>query len=124
IHAELPNPDVDSEQRIIRLRIENNSDYKSISRAHLDPGVKFGANELVILCEYQTRGLFGRLKPCIHVAGYPAGTWQGFFDAVNRYASTEFRWPPPLFLYSPPVRTIPTTPFPASNGIAKNSFSP
>ena len=68
IHAELPNPDVDPEQRIIRLRIENNSDYKSISRADLDSGVKSGANELVILCEYQTRGLFGRLKPCIHVA--------------------------------------------------------
>jgi hypothetical protein len=125
IHAELPNPSVDPEQRIIAISIENKSDYKSVFRAHLDPGLKSEVNEVIIFCEYQSRGLFGTLKPLIHVAGYPAGTWQGFFDAVERYASAEFRWPPPLFLYSPPVRTIPTNPFPAPTGsLNKNSFSP
>jgi hypothetical protein len=97
IYAELPAPDVRPEQRVVCLKIQHKSDFKSISNAHLDSGVRSGANELIILYEYR-RGLFGTPKPCIHVAGYPAGTWQGFFEAVDRYASGEFRWPPPLFL--------------------------
>ena len=116
IEAELPNPDVDPGQRIVLLPIEHKSDYKSVYRAHLDRGVESGANELIVLYEYR-RGLFGRRKPCIHVACYPAGTWQGFFDAVDKYASSEFRWPQPLFLYSP----SPSGPFPATT---KNLFSP
>jgi hypothetical protein len=119
INAELPNPDVKPDERIVSLPIQHKSDYKSIFRAHLDSGVQSGLNELIILCE-DRRSLFGRPKPCIHVAGYPAGTWQGFFDAVDRYASGEFRWPPPLFVYSP---TAPS-PFPPSKGLTTNSFSP
>jgi hypothetical protein len=120
IHAELPNPEVDAEQRIMSLPIENKSDYKSISNAYLDSGVKSGANELIILYE-RRRGLFGTRKPGIHVACYPAGTWQGFFDAVDSYASPEFRWPPPLFLYAP----IANGPFPTpTGGLNKNLFRP
>jgi len=119
IHAELPNPDVEPEKRIVSIPIQNKSDYKSVFRAHLDAGIKSGVNELIIVYQHR-RGLFGKRKPCIHVAGYPAGTWQGFFEAVDRYASAEFRWPPPLFLYEP----IPNGPFPATKGLAKNSFSP
>jgi hypothetical protein len=125
INAELPTDDVGSEQRIVAIPIENKSDYKSVFRAHLDSGVKSGIHELVLMCEYQTRTLFRTLKPCIHVAAYPAGTWQGFFDAVKRFASAEFRWPPPLFLYSPPVLTIPTNPFPIPTaGLNNNLFRP
>jgi hypothetical protein len=126
VYAELPTDDVGPEQRIMAIPIENKGDYKSVFRAHLDSGVKSGVNELVVLCEYQTRGgLFRTLKPCIHVAGYPAGTWQGFFDVVKRYAPAEFRWPVPLFLYSPPVGTIPTNPFPIpTTGLNNNLFRP
>jgi hypothetical protein len=116
INAELPNPDVNPEQRIVQLPIEHKSDYKSLYGAHLDSGVKSGANELIIMYEHR-RGLFGRRKPCIHVACYPAGTWQSFFDAVEKYASAEFRWPQPLFLYQPSPNTLfPTT--------TRNLFSP
>lgn len=119
IHAELPNPDVEPEKRIVSIPIQNKGDYKSVFRAHLDAGVNSGVNELVIMYQHR-RGFFGKPKPCIHVAGYPAGTWQGFFEAVDRYASGEFRWPPPLFLYSP----LPNGPFPAPKGLTKNAFSP
>ena len=107
IEAELPNPDVNPKQRIVSVPIEQKSDYKSVYRAHLDSGVKSGANELVVVYE-QRRGLFGGRKPCIYVACYPAGTWQGFFKAVEKYASAEFRWPEPFFLYAP----SPNAPFP------------
>jgi len=40
-----------------------------------------------------------------------------FFDAVDKYASAEFRWSQPLFLYQP----SPTSPFPAK---PTNLFSP
>jgi hypothetical protein len=116
INAELPNPDVNPEQRIVQLPIEHKSDYKSVSRAHLDSGVKSGANELIVLYEHR-RGMFGGRKPCIHVACYPAGTWQSFFDAVDEYASGEFRWPQPLFLYQPSPNSF----FPATT---RNLFSP
>jgi hypothetical protein len=119
VHAELPNPDVEPEKRIVSIPIKNKSDYKSVFRAHLDPGIKSGVNELIVMYVHR-RGLFGKHKPCIHVAGYPAGTWRGFFDAVDKYASAEFRWPPPLFLYEP----IPNGPFPAGKGLAQNLFSP
>ena len=120
IYAELPNPDVESEQRIVSLPIEHESDYKSVYQAHFDSGVKSGENELVVLYEHR-RGVFGGRKPCIHVACYPAGTWQGFFNAVDKYASGEFRWPEPLFLYAP----SPNSPFPATTkGLTKNLFSP
>jgi hypothetical protein len=120
IKIELPNPDINPEQRIVKLPIQHKSDYKSVYRAHFDSGVKSGANELIVLCEHR-RGLLGRRKPCIHVACYPAGTWQGFFNAVDKYASAEFRWPEPLFLYSP----SPVAPFPVPRkGLTKNLFSP
>jgi hypothetical protein len=47
-NAELPNPDVSPEQRIIQLPIEHKSDYKSVYRANIDQGVKSGANELIV----------------------------------------------------------------------------
>jgi hypothetical protein len=120
INAELSNPDVEPDQRIVSLPIENKSDYKSIFRAHLDAGVQSGFNELIILYELR-RGFFGRRKPGLHVAYYPAGTWLGFFDAVSKDASAEFRWPPPLCLYSPTG----LGPFPApTGGLTKNLFSP
>jgi hypothetical protein len=127
IYAELPTDDVGPEERIVSIPIENKSDYKSVFRANLDSGLKSGVHELVVMCEYQTRtGLFRKtLNPCIHIAGYPAGTWQGFFDAVKRFASAEFHWPPPLFLYSPPVLTLPKNPFPIPTaGVNNNLFRP
>jgi len=119
IFAELPAPDVRPEKRIVCLKIQHKSDFKSISNAHLDSGFRSGANELIILYEHR-RGLFGGRKPCIHVAGYAAGTWQGFFEAVDRYASGEFRWPPPLFVYAP--TTWPA--FPPTKGTNQNGFRP
>ena len=119
IHAELPNPDLEPEKRIVSIRIENKSDYKSVFRAQLDSGVKSGVNELIILYEHR-RGLFGTPKPCIHVAGYPVGTWQGFFEAVDKYASGEFRWPPPLFVYAPTASRV----FPPTKNLNQNSFRP
>ncbi len=113
--AELPNPDVEPQQRIVTLPVENKSDYKSLYRAHLDAGVKAGTHELVLLYENR-RGLFGGRKPSFHVAAYPAGTWKGFFDAVERYTSDQFRWPKALFLYQPSDIAA----FPAS----ANLFSP
>ena len=52
VNAELPNPDVQASQRIVSLPIKNKSDYKSISRAHIDSGIKNGTNELIILYEH------------------------------------------------------------------------
>jgi len=40
--AELPNPDVEPNQRVIMLPIEHKSAYKSLSRAHLDSDVSAG----------------------------------------------------------------------------------
>jgi hypothetical protein len=119
INAELPNPDVEPEKRIVSIRIENKSDYKSVFRAQLDSGIKSGVNELIILYQHRP-GLFGKHKPCIHVAGYPAGTWQGFVEAVDRYASGEFRWPPPLFLYAPTTWHV----FPPTKNLNQNGFRP
>lgn len=113
--AELPNPDIEPRQRVVTLPIEHKSDYKSLYRAHLDAGVKAGRNELVLLYEHR-RGVFGGHKASFHVAAYPAGTWQGFFDAVSKYAADQFRWPQALFLYQPSN----TTAFPARG----NLFSP
>jgi hypothetical protein len=120
IKVELPNPEVDPQQRLVNLPIEHRSDYKSVYRAHFDSSIESGVNELIVLYE-DRRGLFGRRKPCIHIACYPAGTWQGFFNAVDKYAPAEFRWPEPLFLYAP----IPNGPFPTpTKGLTKNLFSP
>ena len=115
VKAELPNPDVEPQQRIVTLPVEDKSDYKSLYRAHLDAGVKAGTNELVLLYEHR-RGIFGGRKPSFHVAAYPAGTWSGFFDAVEKSASEQFRWPTALFLYQPSDAAA----FPASTNI----FSP
>ena len=112
INAELPNPDVDEEQRIISLPIKHKSDFRSLSRAHLDAGVKSGDNELVILYEHRT-GLFGGQKACFHVAAFPDGTWQTFYEAVESYSAKEFRWPKPLFLFQPSS----TAPFPPSSNL-------
>lgn len=98
--AELPNPDLGPHERVISLPVENVSDYKSLYRAHLDAGVKAGSNELVVLYEPR-KGFFGGRKPSFHVAAYPAGTWQSFFEAVERPESQNFRWPQALFLYQP-----------------------
>jgi hypothetical protein len=114
LYAELPNPDVDQQKRIIKLPIEHKSDYKSIYRANLDKGLKSDINELIVLYEYR-RGLFGRLKPCFHVAAFRKGTWQTFFKAVENYATPEFKWPKPLFLFQPSS----SIPFPQT----KNLFS-
>jgi hypothetical protein len=107
--AELANPDVTPEQRIVTLPIENKSDYKSLYRAHLDSGLRVGTNELVLLFENR-RGIFGGRKPSFHVAAYPSGTWQKFFDAVANSTSDQFRWPKALFLYQPSNTTV----FPSS----------
>ncbi len=115
VGAELANPDVEPEQRVVTLPVENKSDYKSLYRAYLDSGVKAGTNELVLLYENR-RGIFGGRKASFHVAAYPVGTWQRFFDAVDKYASQEFHWPKALFLYQPSD----TAAFPASG----NLFSP
>jgi hypothetical protein len=115
LKAELPNPDVQSDQRILTLPVEDKSDFKSIFRAHLDSGVKEGTNELVVMFENR-KGFFGGRKSSFHVAAYPAGTWKGFFDAVSNSTSDQFRWPKALFLYQPSS----TVAFPA----ATNIFSP
>lgn len=115
VTAELPNPDVKPEQRIIKLPILNKSDYKSISRAHTDSGIKNGANELVIIYENR-KNLFGGHEASFHVAIYPSGTWNDFYKAVANYKSQEFIWPRPLILYQPSNTNIfPTT---------KNIFRP
>lgn len=114
VTAELPNPDVKPEQRIIKLPVMNKSDYKSISRAHIDSGIKNGTNELVIIYENR-RNLFGGLKASFHVALYPSGTWNGFYQAVTNYKSQEFIWPRPLILYQPSNTNI----FPATKNIFK-----
>lgn len=100
IMAELPNPDVDIEQRVLTIPIEHKSDFKTLYRAYLDNGVTSGINELVILYEHR-KSLFGGRKPSFHVAAFPKGTWQKFFEAVENYASSEFKWPKPLFLFQP-----------------------
>ena len=105
VKAELPNPDVESSQRILSLPIKNKSDYKSISRAYIDSGIKNGTNELVIIYELR-RNLLGRPKACFHVALYPTGTWSNFFEAVDNYKSQEFKWPQPLILYQPSSTNI------------------
>jgi hypothetical protein len=110
--GELPNPDVEPEQRLIRLPIENKSDYKSLFRAQLDAGVRNKTNELVIVYEYRPQ-FFGWKRACLHVAAFPAGTWNGFFEAVSRYAAKEFRWPTALFLYQPSERQA----FPANGNL-------
>lgn len=112
VNAELPNPDVESQQRILSLPIKHKSDFKSISRAHIDSGIKKGTNELVIIYEYR-RNLFGRPKACFHVALYPIGTWNTFFEAVSNYKTHEFKWPRPLILYQPSSTNI----FPTSKNI-------
>ena len=112
VNAELPNPDVQPSQRIVSLPIKNKSDYKSISRAHIDSGIKNGTNELIILYEHR-RNLLGGLRPCLHVALYPSGTWNKFFDAVANYTSQEFKWTNPLILYQPSSSNV----FPSTKNI-------
>jgi hypothetical protein len=97
---ELPNPDVTRQQRLITFPVQTKGDYKSICRAQLDRGVQDGSVELVIAYEHR-RGLFGGAKPGLHIAGYPAGTWQEFFEAVSNYKAQDFVWPAALFLYQP-----------------------
>ena len=99
-------------QRIVSLPIKNKSDYKSISRAHIDSGIKNGTNELIILYEHR-RNLLGGLRPCLHVALYPSGTWNKFFDAVANYTSQEFKWTNPLILYQPSSSNV----FPSTKNI-------
>ena len=114
--VELPNPDVTPEQRLLELPIEHQSDFKSLSRALLDSGVRDKTNEIILLYEPR-RGLFGGKRPCLHVACYPAGTWNEFFDAVKRYASNEFKWSNALFTFRPSS----TVTFPSA---APNLFQP
>lgn len=114
--VELPNPDIEPEQRLISLPIEYKSDYKSLFRAQLDAGVHNKTNELVVVYEYRRGFLLGGKRACLHVAAFSAGTWKSFFDVVSRYAAKEFRWPTALFLYQPSDTQL----FPASG----NLFAP
>jgi hypothetical protein len=98
--VELPNPDVRPEKRLISLPVEHKSDFKSLFRATLDSGVRDKTNELIVLYENR-RGFLGGKRACLHVAAYPTGTWNSFFDAVSRYAAQDFQWPIALFLYQP-----------------------
>ncbi len=109
VNAELPNPDVEPQERILSLPIKHQSDYKSLTRAHIDKGVKNGTNELIILYENR-RNLIGQPKACFHVSIYPTGTWNSFFEAVTNYKAQEYRWPRPLILYQPSSNNFfPTT---------------
>ncbi len=98
--VELPNPDIDANQRMLMLPIENKSDFKSIVYAQLDSGVTEGTNELILLFENR-KGWFGGRKPSLHVAAYPTGTWLKFFEAVTNYNGADYQWPNALGLYQP-----------------------
>jgi hypothetical protein len=115
LNAELPNPDVDQQQRVITLPVEHRSDFKSLARAYIDKGVNDGSNELVLLYEHR-RSMFGGRKPCFHIAAYKVGTWDGFFEAVSKYSTKDYRWPRPLFLFQPSSSRV----FPSTTNI----FSP
>lgn len=109
VDVELPNPDVEKSQRVIRINIKNKSDFKSLSRAHLDKGLQQGENELILLYEHR-RTLFGGILPGFHLALYPNGTWMEFFKAVDAYKSQEFTWPKPLTCFQPSdLRVFPPT---------------
>lgn len=112
VDVELPNPDVEKSQRIVRINIKNKSDFKSISRAHLDKGIEEGTNELILLYEYR-RKLFGGNKAGFHIALYPKGTWAEFFKAVDAYKAQEFVWPRPLTCFQPSELSV----FPISTNI-------
>jgi len=103
--VELPNPDVSSEQRLLGLPIEDESDFKSLYRAFIDAGVRDGSNELVLVYE-RRRGLFGGKRASIHVGCFRAGTWTKFFEAVTQYAPQSFRWPGALFKYQPSSNAV------------------
>lgn len=109
---ELPNPDISAQQRLITVPVKTKGDYKSICRAQLDSGVRDGSIELVVVYEHR-RGFFGGAKPGLHVAGYTAGTWEKFFDAVSHYKAQDFVWPSALFLYQPTTTRV----FPARNNL-------
>jgi hypothetical protein len=100
LKAQVPNPDILPEQRIIALPVENKSDYKSLFRAHLDSNVQAKHVELVVLFENR-RGFFGGRKPSFHVAAFPDGTWKRFYESVENYSSDKFQWPTAYFLYQP-----------------------
>lgn len=100
LKAQIPNPDVPPEQRIISLPIESKADYKSLFRAHLDSNVQAKLLELVVLFENR-KGFFGGRKPSFHVAAFPEGTWRRFYEAVVDSRSDKFQWPNALFLYQP-----------------------
>ena len=105
LNAQLPNPDVPPEQRIVTLPIENKSDYKSLVRAHLDSSVQEKYAELVVLFENR-RGFFGGRKPSFHVAAFPRGTWLRFYEAVVDCSSDKYPWPKAHFLYQPSALTV------------------
>lgn len=109
---ELPNPDISAQQRLITVPIKTKGDYKSMSRAQLDSGVRDGSIELVIVYEHR-RGFFGGAKPGLHVAAYPVGTWDKFFDVVSHCKSQDFVWPSALFLYQPSATRV----FPSRNNL-------
>jgi hypothetical protein len=116
VTAELPNLDVEPEQRFIKFIIQDKSDYESLTHAQIDRGARDGTNELLLAYEYR-RGLFGGRRPCLHVAAYPAGTWTSFLDAVSKYAAKAFRWPNALFKYQPSNTQV----FPATENIFRPS---
>ncbi len=100
VDVELPNPDVEKPQRVVRINIKNKSDFKSLSRAHFDKGLDEGVNELVLLYEPR-RTLLGGKLPGFHLALYPKGTWEEFYKAVDAYKAQEFVWPRPLLSFQP-----------------------
>ena len=98
VRVELPNPDVDENQRRMLLPVEHGDDYLVLSRMLFDKTYQAGDSELVVLY-LRKRNLLGRPRPSVHAALYPSGTWQSFFDAVENYRPNDFTWPPPLLQY-------------------------
>lgn len=114
VDVELPNPDVSTDKRVISLPIKNKSDYRSLHMAYTDRHVKDGSFEVHLGYEHR-RTLLGGFKPCFHIAVYPVGTWQAFYDLVDAYRPKEFTWPKPLFMFQPSNTQV----FPMSNNIFK-----
>jgi hypothetical protein len=82
------------------LSIQHKSDYESILNAHLDRGVKSGANELIILYEHTAEDCLARTSP--------AFTWRVILRTHGKASLTlltgmraaEFRWTASGFVVS------------------------
>lgn len=105
LYVELPNPDVDRENRILSLPVENKKDYKSLYSAAFDKGLMNGENEFIVVYQHR-RNLLRRPKPCFHIAIYEKGIFDAFFEKVSNYESHKFSWPEPLVLFQPHSRSV------------------